>query len=273
MSVHELELHDGRKIPRLGFGTWKIPNEEAAAVVRTAIEVGYRSIDTAEMYGNEEGGGEGIRASGLDRDEIFVTTKLMNDRQGFDEALRAFDESLERLGLEEVDLYLIHWPRPKTNLYVETWKAFVRLHQEGRARSIGVSNFHESHLERIIGETGVVPVIDQVELHPFLQQRQLRAYLDEKGIATESWSPLARARHLDDPVLQELAKKHGKTPAQVVIRWHLDSGLVVIPKSIHPDRIRENFDVFDFKLDAEDMARIGTLDQGLRTGADPDQWG
>ncbi len=273
MKLPDLILNDGRAIPRLGFGTWKISNDDAAATVRIAIETGYRSIDTAAMYGNEEGVGEGIASSGVPRDEIFVTTKLWNDDQGYDQALRACDASLKRLGLESVDLYLIHWPSPAANRYVETWKALVRLRQEGRARSIGVSNFHRPHLERIIGETGVVPAVDQIELHPFLQQRELRSFLGEQGIATESWSPLARARHLDDEVITDLAKEHGKTPAQVVIRWHLDSGLLVIPKSSHEARIRENFDVFDFQLDADELSRIAGLDQGLRTGLDPDSFG
>lgn len=270
MDVPDRALNDGHEIPMVGFGTWRISNHDAASIVRTAIATGYRSIDTAAIYGNEEGVGEGIASCGLPRDELFVTTKVWNDRQGYDEALRAFDESLRRLGLEQVDLYLIHWPAPKTNRYVETWKALVRIRDEGRARSIGVSNFHRPHLERILDATGVVPAVNQIELHPFFQQRELVSFLNEKGIAVEAWSPLARAKRLADPTLVAIAKKHGKTPAQVVLRWHLDSGYVAIPKSSHEARIRENFAIFDFGLDAEDMERIAKLDEGLRTGLNPD---
>ncbi|WP_050726309.1 aldo/keto reductase [Vulgatibacter incomptus] len=269
MTRPSLTLNDGRTMPRVGFGTWRISNDQAASIVRTAISAGYRSIDTAAVYANEEGVGEAVATCGLPRDELFVTTKVWNDRQGYDTTLRAFDESLARLKLEAVDLYLIHWPAPATNRYVETWKALIQLRQEGRARSIGVSNFNRPHLERILDATGVVPAVNQIELHPFLQQRELRAFHADKGIATESWSPLARAHRLDNPVLVDLAKKHGKTPAQVVLRWHLDSGLVAIPKSAHETRIRENLDLFDFRLDDEDMARMETLDEGGRTGMDP----
>lgn len=272
MPTPTLTLNDGRFIPRLGFGTWQIPNDDTAALVRAAVGAGYRSIDTAAVYGNEEGVGDGIATCDVARDELFITTKVWNDRHGYDETLRAFDESLERLKLDAVDLFLIHWPAPATNRYVDTWKALARLRQDGRARSIGVSNFHKPHLQRVLDETGVVPAVNQIELHPFLQQRELRAFHDANGIVTESWSPLARAHHLDNPVFVELAKKHGKTAAQVVLRWHLDSGLVAIPKSTHEARIRENFDIFDFRLDADDIARIATLDEGLRTtGLHPDE--
>jgi len=271
MSVPYRTMNDGRRIPMVGFGTWRIRDDAAPSVVRAAIAAGYRSIDTAAIYANERGVGEGIASSGVPRDEIFVTTKLWNDRQGYDSALQAFDESLRKLRLDAVDLYLIHWPAPKTNRFVESWKALVRLRDEGRARSIGVSNFHRPHLERILGETGVVPAVNQIELHPFFQQRELRAFLDEKGIAVESWSPLAKARRLEDPTLVSIGKKHGKTPAQVVLRWHLESGLVAIPKSTHEARIRENFAIFDFSLDADDMRKIAALDEGLRTGLNPDE--
>jgi len=271
MSVPSRTMNDGRRIPMVGFGTWKIHNDKAASLVRAAIAAGYRWIDTAAIYANERGVGEGIATCGVPRDEIFVTTKLWNDRQGYDSALKAFDESLRRLGLDSVDLYLIHWPAPKTNKFVESWKALIRIRDEGRARSIGVSNFHRPHLERIIGETGVVPAVNQIELHPFFQQRELRAYLDEKEIAVESWSPLAKARRLEDPTLVSIAKKHGKTPAQVVLRWHLDSGLIAIPKTTHEARIRENLAIFDFRLDEDDMRAIAGLDEGLRTGLNPDE--
>lgn len=268
--MDEKKLNDGRSIPTLGFGTWKISDGEAARLVRFAIESGYRLIDTAALYDNERGVGEGVRTSGVPREELFVTTKLWNDRHRYDDALRAFDESMEKLGLDYVDLYMVHWPAPAAGRFVEAWKALVRIHQEGRARSIGVCNFHEQYLERIIDETGVVPTVNQIELHPFFQQRELRAFHEARGIATESWSPLARAQYLDEPTLHALAKKHGKTPAQIVLRWHLDSGLIAIPKSAHEGRIQENFDVFDFQLDEDDMQKIGALDRGMRTGIDPE---
>lgn len=272
MKIPDRSLNDGRTIPMVGFGTWKIRNDDAASVVRTAIAAGYRSIDTAAIYANESGVGDGIATCGVPRDELFVTTKVWNDRQGFDETLRAFDDSLRKLRLDAVDLYLIHWPAPATNKFVDTWRALIRLRDEGRARSIGVSNFHRPHLERILVETGVVPAVNQIELHPFLQQRDLRAFLDEKGIAVESWSPLAKAKRLDDPTLVAIAKKHGKTSAQVVLRWHLDSGLVAIPKSTHEDRIRENLAIFDFRLDEHDLKEIASLDRQERTGMNPDEF-
>ncbi|MCB8838928.1 aldo/keto reductase [Aurantimonas sp. VKM B-3413] len=263
-------FHDGRSIPQVGLGVWQTPNEDAAAVVSAALAAGYRHIDTAAAYGNEEGVGEGIRASEIGRDEIFVTTKLWNNDQGYDAALKAFDTSLERLGLESVDLYLIHWPMPKKALYVETWKALTKLKAEGLARSIGVSNFCEEHLERIIGETGETPVLNQIELHPDFQQKKLRAVHERLGIKTESWSPLGRGQLLDHPEIGKIAKKHGRTAAQVIIRWHVEEGLVVIPKSSNPDRIRQNFDVFGFALDADDMAAIAALDSAdARMGPDP----
>jgi 2,5-diketo-D-gluconate reductase A len=263
-------FHDGHSIPQVGLGVWQTPQNIAAPTVRTAIDAGYRHIDTASGYDNEQGVGEGIRSSGLDRKDIFITTKLRNDDQGYDRTLRAFEGSLKKLGTDHVDLYLIHWPSPHRGLYLETWKAFVRIREEGRARSIGVSNFYPDHLERIIGETGVVPVINQIELHPDFQQKTAQDVHRKLNIVTESWSPLGQGKFITNPVIGQIAKKHGKTPAQVIIRWHIDSGLVVIPKSVTPSRIEENFKVFDFKLDAEDMAAVAKLDAaGARMGPDP----
>ena len=264
-----ITLNDGNVIPQLGFGVWQVPNAEAAKVVGTAISTGYRSIDTAAIYGNEVGVGKALAASPVQRTELFVTTKLWNDRHT--SAHRAFDESLDRLQLDYVDLYLIHWPKPRQNAYVEAWKALVKLKEEGRAKSVGVSNFTVPHLKRIIDATGVVPSVNQIELHPRFQQKELAAYHAEQGISTESWSPLGQGTLLEDPTLQALAEKHGKTPAQVVIRWHLDRGYIVIPKSVTPSRIRENFDVFDFSLDADDLAKIAALDRkDGRIGPDPE---
>lgn len=266
-------LNDGNVVPRIGLGMGQVPNDgaTAAATVSVAITLGYRSIDTAAHYANEAGVGEAIRAASVPRDALFLTTKLWNDRHGYDSALRAFDESLTRLGLDYVDLYLIHWPAPVRGLYVDTWRALARLKAEGRTRSIGVSNFNASHLARLLDETGVVPAVNQVELHPRFQQTALRAFHAEHGIATESWSPLAHGHLLTDPTIGALARKHGRTPAQVIIRWHLDSGLIVIPKSVVPARMRENFDVTNFRLDADDLAQIARLDRADgRIGFDPE---
>lgn len=269
ISAPRLSLSDGSTIPQLGIGTYKVPADVTAGLVAGALAAGYRHVDTAALYGNETEVGEGLRASGLDRDEVFVTTKVWNDDQGFDQTLRAFDASAAKLGLDRVDLYLIHWPIPSADRYVETWKALVRLQQEGRATSIGVSNFAIPHLARLRDETGVLPSINQVELHPRFPQNELVDWDAANGIVTESWAPLARGGLLDEPVLAQIAEKYGKTPAQVVIRWHLDRTLVVFPKSVSLDRIRENGDVFDFTLDADDHARIATLETGERTGRDP----
>jgi diketogulonate reductase-like aldo/keto reductase len=270
-KVPVITLNNGVEIPQLGFGVWQVPDDEAAAAVATALEAGYRSIDTAAIYGNEEGTGKALAASGLPREELFVTTKLWNAEQGFDSTLRAFDASLDKLGLEYVDLYLIHWPLPSRDLYVETWKAFEQLYAEGRAKAIGLSNFHPSHIRRVLAEGTVVPAVDQVELHPNLQQAELRAFNAEHGIATEAWSPLGSGKGLlEDPTIAALAAKHGRTPAQVVLRWHLQLGNVVIPKSVTPSRIRENIEVFDFELDREDLAVVAGLDNGTRLGPDPD---
>ena len=263
-------LNTGRAMPQFGLGVWQTPADVAAGVVATALAAGYRAVDTAAAYRNEAGVGEGLKASGLGRDAVFVTTKLWNDDQGFDSALQAFDRSLARLGLETLDLYLIHWPSPHRGRYVDSWKALVRLQSEGRVGAIGVSNFAPEHLERIIAETGVTPVVNQVELHPRFQQRALRAVHDRLGIATQSWSPLGQGTLLEDPTIAAVAAKHGKTPAQTIIRWHLDSGLIVIPKSVTPSRIWDNIDVFDFQLDAEDLAKMAGLDDlGGRIGPDP----
>jgi 2,5-diketo-D-gluconate reductase A len=265
-----IKLNDGRAMPQLGLGVWQSPREVTAQAVRAALEAGYRSVDTAAVYRNEAEVGEGVRASGLDRAEVFVTTKLWNDDQGYDSALRALEASLKRLGTDYVDLYLIHWPAPGQDRYLETWKALARLRDEGRARSIGVSNFAVPHLERIIGETGRTPVVNQIELHPRFQQSELRAAHQRLGVATESWSPLGQGALLADPVVARIAAKHGKTPAQTVIRWHLDLGLIVIPKSVTPARIAQNFDVFDFRLDAQDLADIAGLDDADgRIGPNP----
>lgn len=265
-----ITLHDGNTIPQLGLGVWQTPSDVAVSAVKTAIAAGYRHIDTAAIYGNEEGVGEGIRAAGVPRDQIFVTTKVWNADQGFDATLKAATASLKRLGLDQVDLYLIHWPAPHKDLYVETWRALIRLKEEGKARSIGVSNFAVEHLDRIIGETGVRPVLNQIELHPRFQQRALRKAHADRGIATQSWSPLGQGTLLADPAIVTIAAKHGRTPAQVIIRWHIDNGLIVIPKSVTPSRIVQNFDVFGFALDAEDLAAIAKLDSpDGRIGPDP----
>jgi 2,5-diketo-D-gluconate reductase A len=264
-------LNDRRSIPQLGFGVWKVPNDEASSIVQQAIETGYRLIDTAAIYQNEEGVGQAIEATSVPRSDLFVTTKLWNSEQGYDSTLRAFDESLRKLKLDIVDLYLIHWPLPKNGLYLDTWRALIKLHQEGRVKSIGVSNFTLPTLRQIIDETGIVPVINQIELHPRFQQRALRDFHAANGIATESWSPLGRGA-INNEVIQNIAVKHGKTPAQVILRWHLENGLVVIPKSATPARIRENFDLFGFSLDADDMTAIGKLDDSAgRVGAHPDE--
>lgn len=263
-------LNDGTVMPQLGLGVWQTPPDATADVVSTAVAAGYRAVDTAAIYQNEAGVGEGLRTAGEAGERVFVTTKLWNDDQGFDSALRAFDKSANLLGRPVIDLYLIHWPSPHRNLYVDSWRALVRLKAEGRARAIGVSNFEAEHLERIIGETGVAPALNQIELHPDFQQRALQAANARHGVVTQSWSPLGKGKLLDSPLLTEIAAKHGKTTAQVIIRWHIDNGLVVIPKSVTPSRIRDNIDVFDFKLDADDLARLAELDDaGARLGPDP----
>ncbi|MFD0369148.1 aldo/keto reductase [Streptomyces sp. NPDC127114] len=257
-------------MPQLGFGVWQVPDDEAEAAVSTALEAGYRSIDTAAIYENETGTGKALAASGLPREELFVTTKLWNSEQGYDSTLRAFDASLDKLGLDHVDLYLIHWPVPAKDAYVDTYRAFEKILADGRARAIGVSNFLPEHLDRLIGETSVVPAVNQIELHPQLQQAGSREAHARHGIATEAWSPLGQGKGLlEVPAIVAIAQKHGRTPAQVVLRWHLQTGNVVIPKSVTPSRIRENIDVFDFELDAEDLAGVAALDEGRRLGPNP----
>ncbi|MFG2306774.1 aldo/keto reductase [Actinacidiphila glaucinigra] len=269
-NVPDITLNNGVTMPQLGFGVWQVPDDEAATAVATALEAGYRSIDTAALYRNEQGTGRAIAASGIPREELFVTTKLWNTDQGHDNALRAFDASLGKLGLDYVDLYLIHWPAPARGLYLETWRALEKIHADGRARAIGVSNFPVAQLRHLLDEGGVAPALNQVELHPHLPQTELRAFHAGHGIATEAWSPLGQGRGLlDEPALAAIAAKHGRTPAQVVLRWHLQIGNVVIPKSVTPSRIRENIDVFGFELDGEDLAAIDALDNGGRLGPDP----
>ncbi|KIZ47633.1 MULTISPECIES: aldo/keto reductase [Rhodopseudomonas] len=258
-SQPRLFLNDRKAIPQIGLGVWQTPPEVAGPSVETALRAGYCHIDTAAIYRNEVGVGEGIRAAGIGRKNLFITTKLWNEDQGYDATLRAFDESLERLGLDYVDLYLIHWPSPQRGLYVDTWKAFIRLQEQGLVRSIGVSNFEAEHLNKIISATGVAPVLNQVELHPRFQQRKLRDVHEKLGIATQSWSPLGQGTLLGHPVINSIAERHQRTPAQIIIRWHIDNGLVVIPKSVTPSRIVENFDVFGFGLDEAELVAIGKL--------------
>jgi len=265
-----LPLGRNEQIPQLGFGVFLVPAKETEVAVAEALSVGYRHIDTAAAYRNEGPVGQAIHASGLGRDEIFLTTKCWNDDQGYEQAKRACRASLERLELSHLDLYLMHWPVPAHDLYVETWKAFVELQDEGLVRSIGVSNFEPEHLERVIAETGVTPAINQVELHPHFQQVGLRREHERLGILTEAWSPLGRGLELEDPTIVEIAQAHSKTPAQAIIRWHLQIGNVVIPKSVTPARIAENYDVLDFELSDEELQRIAALDAGTRIGPDPD---
>lgn len=265
------KLSNGLEIPRFGLGVWRAADgEETVNAVRWAIESGYRLIDTAAVYKNEESVGEGIRQAGVPREELFITTKLWNSDQGYETALKAFDESLEKLGLDYVDLYLIHWP--VAGKYKDSWRALEEIYASGRAKAIGVSNFQPHHLDDLLTDAKVVPVVDQVELHPTFTQKTLKDYLDKKDIAIEAWSPLGQGQTLENPVLIEIAKKHGKTAAQVTIRWHLQSDHIVIPKSVHENRIKENFDVFDFELTEEEMIQIDALNTNERIGADPDNF-
>jgi diketogulonate reductase-like aldo/keto reductase len=269
-AIPQITLNDGTTIPQLGFGVFQVPPPQAREVTAEALRAGYRSIDTAAIYRNEEGVGQAVAESGLPREELYLTTKVWNSEQGYDSTLRAFDKSLKRLGLDRLDLYLIHWPAPAQDRYVDTWKALLTLREEGRLTSAGVSNFQVPHLRRIAGETGVLPVLNQIELHPLLPQAELRAFHAEQGIATEAWSPLAQGALLDDEVIAKIAAQHGKTPAQVVLRWHLQLGNVVIPKSVTPSRIAANLEVFDFELSDDDLTQIATLDNSTRTGLHPD---
>lgn len=268
--VPAVRLTNGVEIPQLGFGVFRVPEEETVPAVLTAIEAGYRSIDTASLYGNEAAVGRAVASCGLARADLFVTTKLWNDDQGYRSTLDAFDRSLIRLGLDYVDLYLIHWPVPAKGAYLETWRAFEGIYASGRARAIGVSNFQPWHLKPLLDRCSVAPAVNQVELHPALQQEDVRVFDREHGIATEAWSPLARGDVLADPLVVELSQRYRKTPAQIVLRWHIELGNVVIPKSVTPSRIRENVDIFDFALDADDVAAFRDLDRGARTGPDPD---
>ncbi|MGC0413748.1 2,5-diketo-D-gluconate reductase A [Streptomyces sp. SAI-195] len=270
-SIPTVTLNNGVEIPQLGFGVFQVPDAETTAAVSGALEAGYRSIDTAAIYGNEGGVGKALATSGIAREDLFITTKLWNADQGYDATLRAFDTSLDKLGLDHVDMYLIHWPTPARDLYKETWKAIEKLVADGRVRTAGVSNFQPDHLKRLIDGADLVPAVNQVELHPGLQQSALRAVHAELGIATEAWSPLAQGAVLKDEAITTAADRHGKSPAQVVLRWHLQLGNIVIPKSVTPARIRQNLDVFDFTLTAEEMTAIAGLDRDLRTGPHPDQ--
>jgi 2,5-diketo-D-gluconate reductase A len=264
-----MTLNDGNSMPRLGFGVWRISNADAAAVTRTAVSMGYRSVDTAALYKNEAGVGKGVRECGVAREDLFVTTKLWNTRHGYDEAFKAFDESMERLGLDYVDLYLIHWPVAGSAKYVDAWKAFIKLRESGRVKSIGVSNFMQEHIERIVGETGVEPVLDQIELHPLCQQADLTGYLEKRGICVEAWSPLGKGKSVDLPEIAAIAGKYGKSPAQTILRWHIQRGRIVIPKSADPGRLRENFELFDFALSDSDMAAMDKLNREERMDMDP----
>jgi 2,5-diketo-D-gluconate reductase A len=268
-AVPNVRLSDGTEIPQVGFGVFQVPPDETQRAVEDALAAGYRHIDTAAAYRNERGVAAGIAASGVPRAEIFITTKLWNTEQGFESTLAAFDKSIEALDTEQVDLYLIHWPVPARDLYLDTWRAFERIHAEGGARSIGVSNFRVADLERLAGVAETMPTINQIELHPLLQQVELRAWHADHGIATEAWSPLAKGEVLKDDTLVTIAAHHERTVAQVILRWHLQLGNVVIPKSVTPARVRENLDIFDFELSEDDLAAIARLDAGHRTGPDP----
>jgi 2,5-diketo-D-gluconate reductase A len=270
-TVPTITLDNGVEIPQLGFGVFQVDPEETAKAVQTALEVGYRHIDTAEMYGNEKGVGEGIRNSGVPREEVFVTSKLNNGFHARDDALRAFDQSLADLGFDQLDLFLVHWPLPGIDVdFVETWKAMEEIYRSGRARAIGVSNFNAHHLERLFAETEVRPSVNQIEVHPYLAQDALRAFDAEHGIATEAWSPIAKGKVLADPAIVRVAERTGRTPAQVTLRWHVQRGDIVFPKSVTRSRVEENFALFDFELSEDDMREITALDRGERTGPDPE---
>jgi len=269
-AVPSLTMNDGVTIPQLGFGVFQIPEDETESAVSTALRTGYRLIDTAQGYQNEEGVGSAVAKSDIPRDQLFITTKLTNSEQGYDRTLKAFDQSMAKLDIEVLDLFLIHWPQPMFDQYVDTWRAFEQLQSDGRIRSVGVSNFEIEHLERLAQETSVVPAVNQIELHPEFSQEELRSYHAEHGILTEAWGPLGQGKGLlQKSLITELAEGKDRTPAQIVLRWHVQVGNIVIPKSVTPDRIRENFDVFDFELSNEEMGRIGELDSGRRLGSDP----
>jgi 2,5-diketo-D-gluconate reductase A len=270
LTIPRVALHDGIEIPQLGFGVFQVPPEETQSAVEMALEAGYRHIDTAAAYRNEAGVGAALAASGLPREDVFVTTKLWNSQQGHDSTLAAFEASLERLGLDHVDLYLIHWPVPCQDRFVETWRAFERIYEEEAARTIGVSNFRIEDLERLGVETDTRPTVNQIELHPRFQQAELRAWHDDQRIVTEAWSPLAQGAMLEDETILAIAERQGRSAAQVILRWHLQLGNVVIPKSVTPERIRENIEIFDFELSDEEMAEFAKLDRGERIGPDPE---
>ncbi|WP_129337372.1 aldo/keto reductase [Cellulomonas endophytica] len=269
-AVPTITLNNGVRIPQLGFGVFQVPPEETAAATATALEVGYRHIDTAQMYGNEAGVGEAVRASGLARDEVFVTSKLNNDSHDPEAALAAFERTTAALDLGHVDLFLVHWPLPGVGDFVETWRAMEEIYRSGRARAIGVSNFQVHHLNRLMAETTITPAVNQIEVHPYLGNEEVRAFGREHGIATEAWSPIAQGLVLDDPAVVRVAEGVGRTPAQVVLRWHLQRGDIVFPKSVTRARVEENFALFDFELDEVAMASLTALDRGQRTGPDPD---
>jgi len=271
-TVPAIALNDGTTIPQIGFGLWQVPPSEAEAASAEALAVGYRHLDSAAVYANEAEAGAALAKSGLAREDVYVTTKLWNPDHGYDEAMRAFDTSMTKLGFEQLDLYLIHWQCKQHGKFIDTWRALIDLQKSGRVKSIGVSNFKEPALRQLIDATGVIPVLNQIELHPWLPQLDMRAVHAEYGIATESWSPLASGQLIDDPTLARIATKHGKSTAQVMIRWHLQQGLIVLPKSVTPSRIAENIDVFGFTLDADDMATIAGMESGHRTGPDPDDF-
>jgi 2,5-diketo-D-gluconate reductase A len=269
LETHRLPFHDGHSIPQIGLGVYKISDDEAATVVRSAIEAGYRLIDTASMYENEEGVGRGIRDSGIPRSEIFVTTKFWMDDLGFDKTKAALRTSLDLLGMDFVDLYMIHWPAPNRGLYTESWRALEELHEEGLVKSIGMSNFHTNHLDDIFAMATKKPVINQIEIHPWLTQEKTAEYNLQHGLVTQAWSPLARGQILDQPDLVALSAKYEKSVAQVIIRWHIQRGFAVIPKSVSPERMKANADVFDYAITDEDMALISRLNKNYRTGVDP----
>ena len=268
-SSRSITFNNGISIPQLGLGVFQVPPEDAQRVVETAIEAGYRHIDTAAAYNNESGVGAAIKSSGLPREDLFVTTKLRNGNQGYDEALLAYDESCQRLGLDQIDLYLVHWPFPSADRYVDSWRALERLHEEQRVRAVGVSNFLPEHLERLFAETELVPAVNQIELHPTFQQRDVADFGTERSIAVESYSPLGQGADLEHPTVAALADSYSKTPAQIVLRWHVQRGHIVIPKSNSADRIRSNFDVFDFSLSDDELDSITAMESGNRIGADP----
>lgn len=273
MTVPTISLNNGVEIPQLGFGVYQVEPEQTKDATLSALEVGYRHIDTAQMYGNEKGVGEALRESGIARNEIFVTSKLNNGFHAHDDAIKAFDESLDRLGLDQLDLFLIHWPLPGIDIdFVETWTALEEIYASGRTRSIGVSNFQPKHIRRLVQETNVVPAVNQVEVHPYLTQDEVRAVNAEHGIATEAWSPIAQGLVLDNPAIAAIADEHGKTPAQVVLRWHLQRGDIIFPKSVTRSRVEENFDLFDFELSGSQIGFINALNKDERTGPDPDSF-